>query len=1172
MVDKALVSSEDLLGNRFVIGEKLDGGRMSSVFLAYDKANGGIQVVVKLLNSNHPDEIRHELFRRETSALQMLSHQNVVRILASGWSDFHSAFYLVLEYIPFSLDRLLKDKDQSQLDRFDRYKAMYALAEGLAYAHSEGVVHRDIKPSNILIDARDRPLLTDFGISKLVNQVSIGETLSGFWSPGYASPEQRSGNPIGPESDIYSLGAVFFHLLSGQEPPIDGPTPDMVDPNVDAITPVKTILKRMLASAPEQRYDRGSSLLSALEVTRRLERLRVHYIELTQNAVRDLERAGYIPSLSLDAGQEALAEDLGGLESEEIHIRRDVRTNDLIILGDSLRLVCVVSDEGDALVLKAVQTPYLPSMEAERDRSTPYRALWEPVPPGFRNEEEASMLRLAESELTEFLGELATDEAEESISRDRRRSRQDFIERWDKVLGLSRSGVERAAVLLEYSAIFEEADYLTFTMVSPVPDNLSWEEDSPLAVTQDRRGRRIPVGSLFEIQGNTVVVARRRSPFQKDRDSDIFGRGFLTLEITEALTAITRQQRAVSSFMTGQMVNPRLAEVIIDPAKSTATTLPPLTYFQEWLSDDKKEAVQKALSANELFLIQGPPGTGKTAVIAELVLQILKMEPDSRILLSSQSNVAVDHALTQIAKASIDQPPEMIRLGRPEKVGYGGEFWTVQERVRTWRQSVLENCNSTIEEMRQQDRKDRSAAREAKEQLSEEELVMAGNVAEWIAEAVDLVELLGEYQREHESLLQDPGLERDTGTTTVTTVAESVSQTQELLDEQLVVLADLLNVAARGPDMANEDYLEAIVSAAGAAFPNGSDDQITGSEKIRRLLAEWIRVVGLTPDFMRLIVESARVVAATCLFGGGRAMPDVTFDWAIIDEAGRATVPEVLIPMVKARRSVLVGDDRQLPPFIDGLIVEESDDPEDTPLDTSLFQSLFEQAESVAPGSISSLQSQYRMHPAIGALISDVFYDGRLVNGVQSNERNHGLDWVPSPVTWISTSTREERSEIRVSESYANPTEADIVLRILKKIEEGNRGNRTKISVGVISAYSGQVRELSSRIEPTNDSDWRTLQIEIATVDSFQGRERDIVIYSTVRSNRDRRIGFLKDYRRVNVALSRARNLLLIVGDDFMMEHATIGTESNPFAEVINYMRSHEGDCAILRSGLEGIL
>jgi len=298
-------------------------------------------------------------------------------------------------------------------------------------------------------------------------------------------------------------------------------------------------------------------------------------------------------------------------------------------------------------------------------------------------------------------------------------------------------------------------------------------------------------------------------------------------------------------------------------------------------------------------------------------------------------------------------------------------------------------------------------------------------------------------------------------------------------------------------------------------------------------------------------------------------MPEVTFDWAIVDEAGRATVPEVLIPMVKAKRAILVGDERQLPPFVDELLHRETDEEEPRiPLDTSLFQSLVEQAQSTGANCVMSLRTQYRMHPAIGRLISQVFYEGKLEDGQDFKPRAHSWDWIPSPVTWFTTSGNSNRSETRIGESYANPYEAEVIVRLLQKMESESRQKKAQVSVGVISGYSAQIAEIEAVVDPSNRERWRSLQIEIATVDSFQGQERDAVVYSTVRSNRDRRIGFLRDYRRINVALSRARDLLIIIGDELMMDHATLGPQTNPFAAVLQHIRSNRGDCSILRSDL----
>ena len=142
---------------------------MSTVYLAQDTANNNQKVALKLLNTAHADAIKRELFKRETSALRKLSHPNIVGLRDSGWSDGQNAFYIVLDYLPYSLDVHLAGTPALPIP-IEKYPIMRDLAHALANAHSEGVIHRDIKPSNVLLDSVGRAHLTDFGISKLMTQ------------------------------------------------------------------------------------------------------------------------------------------------------------------------------------------------------------------------------------------------------------------------------------------------------------------------------------------------------------------------------------------------------------------------------------------------------------------------------------------------------------------------------------------------------------------------------------------------------------------------------------------------------------------------------------------------------------------------------------------------------------------------------------------------------------------------------------------------------------------------------------------------------------------------------------------------------------------------------------------------------------------------------------------
>ena len=1172
----------DVLDGRFTLREQIAGGRMSSVYRAQDVANGGTEVAVKILDTPHSDEIKRELFKREADALKRLRHPNIVTLRHSDWASDEQVFYLVFDYLPYSLDKYLKGEQRSQYGDIEPYRVMRELAEALVHAHSENLIHRDIKPSNILFDPNGRPMLTDFGISKLLTQLTVGETLAEYWSSGYASPEQRAAKPASTSSDIYSLGATFFHLLSGQEPPPEGPTPAMVDRSVNGPPLLRNVVKRMLAANPDSRPASGSELLSALEITRSVETLPSHFLILTNTAIRDIVSAGYATEENFQEVAEAVSDDLGGMELDEVDIHVDNRNKgDLIVLGASLRLVCTPDEDGDALIVKAVHTPYIANLEAERGRSMPYRALWLPVQGWFRSEEDNASLTAAVDHLTHLLSKLSSYDTIGDVNHERRSSRREFIERWRTALSHELNRIEREASSLAYSEVVEESDYLRFTLTELPRDGINWEDDTPLAVRETVQARPRPVGNLVGIRGRMVEVARQtRRPGW--RDSSIPGTGLLTLNMMEARSANTRQQSAVNAFLYEQMANPNLANVIIDPSNTTRSQETNLDFFQDRLSDDTKAVVRKAISSNELFLIQGPPGTGKTTLIAEIVLQILRQNPDARILLTSQSNVAVDHALTQIANAADDPVPEMVRIGRAEKIGSGGEAWTLEERARSWRQDVLDKCRPVIDELRKREREARAAVKTSIEP-SDAETATAGTIEEWIAEAKDIAALLHEYELEYASLGSDiPAI-------TKAEAADAVEQTRTQLREQLSALNELLPKPLDLLDMKDESTaLGKIIEAAASPALTESElkdpaqRELRRIQELRKVLSQWTGVVGLTSDFQFLIGRSARVVAATCLFSAnlfksdsnrGTSESEIRFDWAIIDEAGRATVPEILVPIVKSERAILVGDERQLPPMVDALVMQDSvSSTEDHSLDTSLFQILIEQAEGSTQEYIAGLRTQYRMQPAIGDLVSAVFYEGKLENGDLPRSRWRVFDWMPAPVTWLSTSSLPNRAENRSGESFANSAEADTVLQLLDKMEAKCRERRRRPTVGVITGYAAQVEQLITRINPTDRNKWRNLEIEIATVDSFQGRECDVVVYSTVRSNRNSAIGFLKDFRRINVALSRARDLLVIVGDDFMMEHATMGPNLNPFASVLNHIRSHPDECRIVQSNIVSVL
>ena len=1127
---------------------------MSTVYLAQELGAPDTHVAVKVLNTSQPDGVQRALYERETQALKRLAHPNVVQLKGADWSPDMGAFYLILDYIPFALDRFLRGEDQLPRPP-DPHRVIRELAAALGHAHSAGVVHRDVKPSNIMLDANGRAMLMDFGISKLLDQLTVGETLARFFSSGYASPEQRSAAATDYRSDVYSLGAVYYRLLSGREPPPEGPTSELVDDHVRAANPLRQTLKQMLATTPDDRPKSGVGLLSSLNVTYRYEQLPQHFLIVTNNAVQDLLSSDYHPAKDFESVADVLHQDLGGMAHAEVHAHMDPRSpTDLVILGDSLRLVCAADPSDGALVVKAVHEPYMPKFDLEKAAAMPVRAIWTPFRGSLRGHYGSDILSRASRDLAHLLSSLEAHRTSGTATQQQRDSRRYFIERWRQALAEHRRRIEGDGPMLQYSTVERQGGRLRFGLTQDPPDNL-WEQDTPLVASGPDGRSFTPVGNLVDVRGHVLEVADvRRAP-----NSTLPPAGTLTANAIEALAENQRQQQAVNNFLAGQIANPHLATAIMDPSRATRGPAPSLEYFQQWLSPDKKQAVANALSCNELFLVHGPPGTGKTALIAELVLQILKKTPRARILLSSQSNVAVDHALTRIASTAEDaqaRAPTMVRIGRPDKIRHGGQRWTLAARAEALRREIIQRSRPTIEKLKRDERRIRAAAKAAGE-LADSEIEEAGDFGEWILEAEDLVRQLEDYEQEEASIGPDAS------SSTRERAKALVEDARTNATQHISAVGNLLSCPVQVEGLSPREALSLIAAAAvpsrrGQQGGGQASKSLTRIQHLRKVLSQWTRVAGRGADFEDLVGQSSSLVAATCSISGrlGRTSePTAGFDWAIIDEAGRATVPEVLVPIVNAQRVVLVGDERQLPPMVENEVAAARQGNE-APLDESLFQALVEQLRGESTRHLARLRSQYRMHPDIGALVSDVFYDSELETGKAQPHPDSAYDWLPGRVIWISTSEDGNRRESRRGHSYFNVIEAELVGQLLQKFERASSRRARPVAVGVIASYAGQVERIRSTIDPADHNRWAALDIEVATVDSFQGRERDIVIYSTVRSNPEGKIGFQSDFRRVNVALSRAREVLIVVGDVAMMENARVGLLDNPFTSVIEHMRA----------------
>ncbi len=285
-------------------------------------------------------------------------------------------------------------------------------------------------------------------------------------------------------------------------------------------------------------------------------------------------------------------------------------------------------------------------------------------------------------------------------------------------------------------------------------------------------------------------------------------------------------------------------------------------------------------------------------------------------------------------------------------------------------------------------------------------------------------------------------------------------------------------------------------------------------------------IKDLENNIIHDIVDKSDVILSTNSSAALEAIEKTKFNIAIVDEASQATIPSVLIPIAKAQKFVLAGDHKQLPPTI---ISSKALELEDT---------LFEELINKYPDKSTLLNTQYRMNQLLMEFPNSEFYNSKLdsaetvkdivitdiieENKLSETEKVKIEDQLLSdkqPLIFVDTSEIDKNGEkkLKDSKSIINLAEAETTLEIVDFYQKLGIDDK---DIGIISPYADQVSLIKNKTD-----------IEVKTVDGFQGREKEIIIISTVRSNDKGKIGFLSDLRRLNVALTRAKRKLIIIGN-----------------------------------------
>lgn len=564
------------------------------------------------------------------------------------------------------------------------------------------------------------------------------------------------------------------------------------------------------------------------------------------------------------------------------------------------------------------------------------------------------------------------------------------------------------------------------------------------------------------------------------------------------------------------------------------------------LNEAQRIAFQKLIANGPLSLLQGPPGTGKTEFISAFVHYLFDVQKVRNILLVSQSHEAVNTAAERIRKhcQRLGTDLQLVRFSNREIAD----------------SEILEDVFSP------------NLVSQKRGQLNVNKI---GNICQlgrsmglpenYLRERAELAFEIGSQIRRYQKIVKsskDENIDEDEKRLRKKLEKSIKEQAQAMRLRELVEIDEIL------PKLIGELNQKHNIQP--------SEDVQAG--KLIDLTQDMLETLSNErTNYDEFLARSRQLVIGTCVGIGQKhiGIADNLYDWVIVDEAARSISSELAIAMQSGTRILLVGDHKQLPPLYSEehknalarrLGISKRGEELDQVLGSD-FERVFQ--SEYGKQTCATLKTQYRMAPAIGSLVSACFYDNVLENGKQDSDVPNIYFRLPeklkSFVTWLDTASLPNAyHEQGKNGSLSNRAEADVIIGVLQDLANDNTFMNSKTiqkcldkneqAIGVICMYGEQKKLIRKKFnERSWDDNFRRL-VKIDSVDSYQGKENRVIILSLTRHDKTYSTGFLHLPNRINVALSRAMDKLVIVGAKTVWEQPK--NIKTPLAKVLNFMKN----------------